>query len=351
MSRVRVLYLAGSGRSGSTLVTTVLGQLPGFFAAGELRYLWRRGILENRQCGCGSPVVDCPLWARVRADLSDADPAGIAARLAQRLRLRRLPALLRRHRRGQPPVPGHPDDRHLARLYASIAEHALPGRSDGVIVDSSKLPPYGALLGSLPGIDLYVLHVVRDPRATAYSWRRRRLLDGPADDQLMSRPPVGKAALLWLVWNTATVRLWGGRRGAPGRYLRVRYEDFVADPAGTTAQIAGFVGATPDELPFPTPATVRLRPTHSVAGNPSRHRTGLVEVVADTEWLTGLTTRAYAVVTGLTAVALTRFGYPLRRPAATQLRQRADDEQRPSSAVRRAADPAVSPSPATRQEG
>ncbi|MEU8112962.1 sulfotransferase [Micromonospora sp. NPDC048947] len=339
MSPVRVLYLAGSGRSGSTLVTTVLGQLPGFFAAGELRYLWRRGILENRQCGCGAPVADCPLWARVRADLTDADPAGIAARLAQRLRLRGLPALLRRQRRGQPPVAGHPDDTQLARLYASIAEHALAGRSDGVIVDSSKLPPYGALLGSLPGIDLYVLHVVRDPRATAYSWRRRRPLDGRADDELMSRPPVGKAALLWLVWNTATVRLWGDRRRAPGRYLRVRYEDFVTDPAGATARIASFVGATPDELPFPTPATVRLTPTHSVAGNPSRHRTGLVDVVADTEWLTGLPTRAYVVVTGLTAVALSRFGYPLRRPAAT------------SPAARLAADAAVSSSPATRQEG
>ncbi|MCG5440645.1 sulfotransferase [Micromonospora foliorum] len=334
MSPVRVLYLAGSGRSGSTLVTTVLGQLPGFFAAGELRYLWRRGLVENRPCGCGSPVADCPLWARVRADLPDVEPAEIAGRLAQRLRLRGLPALLRRQRRGQPPVADHPDDTHLTRLYAAIAEHALAGRSDGVIVDSSKLPPYGALLGSLPGIDLYVLHVVRDPRATAYSWRRRRPLDGRADDQLMSRPPVGKAALLWLVWNTATVRLWGGRR-APGRYLRVRYEDFVADPAGTTARIAGFVGVTPDALPFPSPATVRLTPTHSVAGNPSRHRTGLVDVVADTEWLTGLPTRAYAVVTGLTAVALTRFGYPLRRPAATSP----------------ARDPAVSPSPATRQEG
>ncbi|MET8089257.1 sulfotransferase [Micromonospora sp. NPDC005220] len=334
MSRVRVLYLAGSGRSGSTLVTTVLGQMPGFFAAGELRYLWRRGILENRPCGCGSPVADCPLWARVRADLTDADPAGIAARLAQRLRLRGLPALLRRHRRGQPPVSGHPDDTQLARLYASIAAHALS--EGGVIVDSSKLPPYGALLGSLPGIDLYVLHVVRDPRATAYSWRRRRPLDGGADDRLMSRPPVGKAALLWLVWNTATVRLWGSR---DDRYLRVRYEDFVADPAGATARIARFVGATPDELPFPTPTTVRLAPTHSVAGNPSRHRTGLVDVVADTEWVTGLPIRAYAVVTGLTAVALRRFGYPLRRPAATP------------PAARVAADPAVSPSPATRQEG
>lgn len=334
MSPVRVLYLAGSGRSGSTLVTTVLGQLPGFFAAGELRYLWRRGLLENRPCGCGPPLADCPVWAPVRADLADADPAGIATRLAERLRVRALPALLRRQRRGQPPVPGHPDDTHVARLYASIAEHALPDRAGAVIVDSSKLPPYGALLGALPGIDLYVLHVVRDPRATAYSWRRRRSLDGRADDQPMSRPPVGKAALLWLVWNTATVRLWGGRDD--GRYLRVRYEDFVADPSGTTARIARFVGASADELPFPTPDTVRLAPTHSVAGNPSRHRTGLVGVVADGEWLTGLSTRAYAVVTALTGVALVRFGYPLRRP---------------SPATRSAPGRAVSPSPATRQEG
>ncbi|MFK3980787.1 sulfotransferase [Micromonospora sp. NPDC050397] len=332
MNPVRVLYLAGSGRSGSTLVTTVLGQLPGFFAAGELRYLWRRGILENRPCGCGLPLAECALWTRIRADLPEHDPTGIAGRLVERLRLRRLPALLRRHRRGRPPVPGHPDDTHLARLYASIAEHALPGPGEGVVVDSSKLPPYGALLGGLPDIELYVLHVVRDPRATAFSWRRRRPLDGGADDRLMSRPPVWKAALLWLVWNTATVRLWGAR---PERYLRIRYEDFVDDPAGTTARITGFVGATPGDLPFPTPDTVRLAPTHSVAGNPSRHRTGVVEVVADTEWVTGLGARGYAVVTALTWSTLRRFGYPLRRPAVGPASTKAT----------------VSPSPVARQEG
>ncbi|WFE98843.1 sulfotransferase [Micromonospora sp. WMMD964] len=347
MSTIRVLYLAGSGRSGSTLVTNVLGQVPGFFAAGELRYLWRRGILENRQCGCGVPLADCPLWTRIRADLAGADPAGIAGRLAARLRLRGLPALLRRRRRGQRPVDSHPDDAHLARLYASIAEHALADRPGGVVVDSSKLPPYGALLGALPGIDLYVLHVVRDPRATAYSWRRRRPLDGPADDRLMSRPPVWKAAVLWLVWNTATVRLWG-RRPVDDRYLRVRYEDFVADPAGTTARIVRFVGATADDLPFPTPDTVRLAPTHSVAGNPSRHRTGLVPVVADTEWLTGLSTGAYAVVTALTGPVLARFGYPLRRRTAMPPGGTSRPATPPAATSR--PDPAPS-SPATRQEG
>ena len=96
-------------------------------------------------------------------------------------------------------------------------------------MDSSKLPPYGVLLAGLPGIELRVLHVVRDPRAAAFSWRRRRALD-TGDDRLMTRHPVWKAALLWSVWNAATIRLWGR-----GDYLRVRYEDLVGDPAAVIA--------------------------------------------------------------------------------------------------------------------
>jgi hypothetical protein len=286
-----VLYLAGSGRSGSTLVTTILGQLDGFFAAGELRYLWQRGLVEGRPCGCGAPLADCPVWSPVLAGLPPADPAAVAAGLRARLRMRNR---LR--------VPAHADDQAIAAVYAALAAHT----GDAVIVDSSKLPPYGVLLSGLPGIDLRVLHVVRDPRAAAFSWRRRRSLDG--DERLMTRHPVWKSAVLWSVWNAATIRLW--RRG---RYLRVRYEDFVADPAGTVARIAAFAGSAPPALPFAPDGTVRLAPTHSVAGNPVRHRTGGIAVTADDEWRTAMSRRAYAVVTALTLPLLLRLGYPFGR--------------------------------------
>ena len=291
---VKVLYLAGSGRSGSTLVTTILGQVDGFFAAGELRYLLQRGLVENRPCGCGQPLRDCPVWTGVLAAVPAADPAGIAARLRTRLRMRNR---LR--------VPPHPDDATIAALYAAVAAHT----GGAVIVDSSKLPPYGVLLAGLPGIELKVLHVVRDPRAAAFSWRRRRSLDG--DDAQMTRHPVWKAALLWSVWNAATIRLWGR-----GDYLRVRYEDLVADPAATMRRIAGFAGAPPDvALPFTADGRVRLAPTHSVAGNPVRHGTGGIAVTPDDEWRTALSGRAYAVVTALTAPLLLRLGYPFSRRA------------------------------------
>ncbi|MEJ3745112.1 sulfotransferase [Actinomycetes bacterium KLBMP 9797] len=290
----RVLYIAGTGRSGSTLVTNMLGQLDGVHAAGELRYLWQRGALDNRPCGCGSLFADCPVWIDAMKRL-DADPATVAAGLRRRLRMRRLPALLWRRR-----VPSRPEDAALADLYATLGE--------ALVVDSSKLPPYGLLVDGLPGVDVRVLHLVRDPRAAAFSWRRRRGLDGPGDERLMHRPPVVKAALLWLVWNTAAALLW--RRS--GRYLRVRYEDLVADPRRVIRRIAAFAGVDGD-FSFVEPGAVRLAPTHSVAGNPSRHRAGTVPVVADHEWMSALSGPAYAVVTLVTAPALRRFGYPFRR--------------------------------------
>ncbi|MFV2019064.1 sulfotransferase family protein [Micromonospora sp. LOL_023] len=342
---VRVLYLAGSGRSGSTLITTILGQLDGCFAAGELRYLWQRGVLDNRPCGCGEPFDACPVWQAVLADLSAAGPpaaaavdpstpaagrsaptpgscapdaAGIARRLRSRLRMRDLPALLRRAAGGRRAVAEHPDDLMIAGLYPAIARQAAHARiGDGpvVVVDSSKLPPYGALLRDLPGIDLRVLHLVRDPRATAFSWRRRRGLDGADDQKMMSRPPVWKAALLWRVWNAATSRLF--ESAGPERYLRIRYEDVVAEPAVQLRRIAAFAGLDPAGLPLDPEGRVTLAPTHSVAGNPGRHRTGAVAITDDAEWLQALSTRSYAVATAVTMPLSLRFGYPVRRPAGS----------------------------------
>lgn len=285
---IRVLYLAGSGRSGSTLVTTALGQIDGLFAAGELRYLWQRGLVDERPCGCGLPLPECPVWSAVLAELPAHDPASIAAGLRQRLRMR-----------NRLNVPPHPDDATIAALYEAIHAHT----GGAVIVDSSKLPPYGVLLAGLPGIDLRVLHVVRDPRAAAFSWRRRRSLDG--DERLMTRHPVWKAALLWTVWNGAVLRRWS--RGA---YLRVRYEDLVQDPQAWVRRIADFAGVSSASLPFTEDGLLTLAPTHSVAGNPVRHRTGGVEVRADDEWRTAMTSRDNAVVTALAAPLMSRLGYP-----------------------------------------
>ncbi len=320
---VPVLYIAGSGRSGTTLIDSILGQLPGVFSAGELRFLWQRGVVENRLCGCGRAFAECPTWQAVMrealADWPELDPEQFARRQRRRVRAARLPGMLWSAWRGATSRPGR-GERVLADVYAAVA-HLTSAR---VVVDSSKLPPYGHLLTGVPGIDLRVLHVVRDPRATAFSWQRRRILPDFGDERLMhqQRPP--KSATLWLLWNAVTELLWAGpRTRRPDRYLRIRYEDFVAAPEEATRRIADWLGVPSTELPFRSPREVVLAPTHSVAGNPSRHRTGPVTVRADEEWVTSMRRRDALVVTGLTWPLLLRYRYPLGR-SRTRARTRSD---------------------------
>ena len=94
----RVLYIAGTGRSGSTLLANILGEVDGVFAAGEVRYLWQRGLTERRLCGCGVPVRECPVWSRVLAEAGHLDePArmdGVVSLLKHTGRIRNLPAML-----------------------------------------------------------------------------------------------------------------------------------------------------------------------------------------------------------------------------------------------------------------
>ncbi|MEJ5915158.1 sulfotransferase [Pseudokineococcus sp. 1T1Z-3] len=312
-----VLYVAGSGRSGSTLLASAVAALPGCVGAGEVRYVWERGAVADHLCGCGEPFSACPVWTQVMADVRAEHPhlaepgalAALAARQRQRLRVRTLPRVLVRRALGRLPVPPSEDDAVLVTLYRSLARVT----GSGVVVDPSKLPPYGLLLqqlrgpGAGPALDVRVLHLVRDPRATAWSWRRRRRThDVPGVDALMPRPGVLRASVLWALWNGLAALWWRPRAGAG--VLRVRYEDLVLDPAGVLADAARLVGADPAAGPVLSTgddgaATLVLPRSHTVAGNPDRHGSGAVVVRADDEWRTRMGWRARLLVGVVTAPA------------------------------------------------
>ena len=66
-----VIYIAGSGRSGSTMLERALGEMPGFVNVGELIDLFRHVARQGERCGCGElvrrlPVLDQRRQARVR---------------------------------------------------------------------------------------------------------------------------------------------------------------------------------------------------------------------------------------------------------------------------------------------
>jgi hypothetical protein len=93
---------------------------------------------------------------------------------------------------------------------------------------------------------------------------------------------------------------------------RVRYEDFVADPAATLAAATAELGVplTARDLPAVSNGGVNLGPSHGLSGNPARFRSGALAIRRDDRWVTGMPAMDRAVVTALTLPLLLAYGYP-----------------------------------------
>ncbi|HSB90098.1 MAG TPA: sulfotransferase, partial [Anaerolineales bacterium] len=278
---LRVLYIAGSGRSGSTILEKILGNLPGFVSIGEVRYFWEYIESGDRLCGCGRPLTECDFWRRVLGVLG-LSPAALAhlsalAQSSDRTRYALLQAA------GLPGIGAFPPSllEGTHRLYRAIQEAS----GGGTIIDSSKVPSHLSLLLRIPEIDVRVLHLVRDPRAYIYAVTKRhkkvRLVTGERD---LMRRGTGGATVAWVVENMLS-QFWG-RRAA--EYTLMGYEKFAADPEAALQRALDELRLRPERAPLLPGAELQLRPTHSVGGNPVRFDQAPLMIAEDKAWSTAM---------------------------------------------------------------
>jgi hypothetical protein len=305
---IKVLYIGALGRSGSTLLDRMLGQIPGFFSGGEIRDLWQRGLQENRLCGCGTPFRECPFWTRVGQHAfggwDRVDPPSVLALARSVDRRRYMPALmgLGGQRGYERRVRTYGEI--LSRLYRAIHEES----GDDVVVDSSKDPSTVFILRRMADVDLRVIHLVRDPRGVAYSWTklviRPDVVDGTA---YMHRLGPSRSGIRWLTRSLLFEYL--ERRGVP--VLAMRYETLVRSPREEMERLLRWYRApfADEDLAYITPGSVVLRVNHTVMGNPVRMHQGPLELRLDDEWRTSMDRLPRGVVTGLTLPLLGRYGY------------------------------------------
>jgi hypothetical protein len=307
MTTPKVVYIAGWGRSGSTLLQRLLGEVDGWFSAGELSLIW-----HNELCGCGAAAFECGFWAPVLRDVfarnQDLDPGSLITLQDQWLDTNPAHlAVIAREGRRNGSQGRHPVSRYaglLADLYASTADSA----EARVIVDSSKGAPYPYLIATHTDIELYVVHLVRDPRACAYSLAKKKLKRSDPPRYFGQIGPTS-SSLRWLRRNAVIDTLI--RRGQRDRYLRVRYEDFAGQPEATLRSICSLLGEPDAGLPFTGDRVVRLGSNHSIAGNRPGPYHGEVEIGPDHEWRARMDTRSRRLATLAAAPLMPRYGYPL----------------------------------------
>jgi hypothetical protein len=309
---VRVLYIGGSGRSGSTLLDLMLGQVPGALPVGELSYIWLRGLQENELCGCGELFWSCPFWRQVGAEAFGGwerlDPDGVVRLRASVDRVRYIPLMV---------TPGASNGyrRRLAR-YAQLLEavyqgiHRVSGAS--VIVDSTKHVSTAFLLRRVAGLDVRILHLVRDSRGVAHSWTKEmRKPEVVGQEAYLDTYRPARMGARWLTYNL----LFHVLRADPAIPSElIRYEDLVRRPMPTVRRIFDVAGlsVSDQDVGWLREGWVPIEAEHTIAGNPMRFQRGRMPLRLDEKWRHSMEPRDRYVVSAVTAPLLLRYGY-LRR--------------------------------------
>jgi hypothetical protein len=233
---VKVIAISGSGRSGSTLLSLLLSQVARVVNLGQLRHLWR-AFDDDAPCSCGNSLQHCPRYGHVVSGAKAMQAAGQvffreAAREADWTDAATRSRLQQRHHD------------YLHGVQADL-ERVIAETGASHVIDSSKAPEMALAFSLLPDAELYLLNLVRDPRAVACSWytKKRSLsaLIGNARD-----------------WERRQRRLQRWQPALAKRFLALRYEDLSTAPLEALRQISNWADLPLNEAIFVAANRVRI---------------------------------------------------------------------------------------------
>jgi len=241
------------------------------------------------------------VFRRALGGMENIDPRMDQLRTSK-FRLRWLPLLLcpgisRKYRE---------DVQYYSRVVSAICHAAQEVSGCRVLIDSSKFNQDCIVLNRVQDFDLHVVHLVRDSRAVAYSWlRKKQRPQFYLRPEFMPQLGIKASAREWLLTNALSEAL----RPCLKNYTRIYYEDLVADPHSTLTRICLAIGEPKPALEFLEGQTAHLGKGHTIAGNPMRFQDGSVPIKHDMEWVEKLSKDQKTVVTRITWPLLLYYGY------------------------------------------
>ncbi len=224
---MKIIAISGSGRSGSTLLSLLLSQDARVFNLGQLRHLWR-SYEQQEPCSCGESLPTCPVYGDIVANGNS------------------MHALGKAFFKDASGMPDWRDQNACTRLagqhadylagIAAVLQSVTKKTQVTHFVDSSKAPEIALAFSLLPDVELYLLNLVRDPRAVVCSWYKRKESYSAAVRNARD-------------WAARQQRLEDWKPAFGTRFYTLRYEDLADRPVDAIESIAEWSGLpVPDTL-------------------------------------------------------------------------------------------------------
>lgn len=283
----RLIYIGGSGRSGSTLLDMLLSNHPDIQSVGEIHRLnlYARDI--NERCTCGESILDCSFWQKVEKEFCKIN--GLAyghGKYLKNCEMMIRPSDLSSIERTLEnilliflPLPQiyntlifKISQNHYNSVENSLKWYdAIRNVSNATtIVDSTKDPRRMKMLYLADPEIFHLIYMIRDGRAvTASAMKRERI-------------PMLNAAKTWV---NSHRRFQLAMSGIPSnKIIKVQYEKMCNKPDAEFDRISDFLRISPN---FGSFEIIKTK-SHNIGGNPMRFRKSETTIKLDNKWMTQL---------------------------------------------------------------
>lgn len=236
MNAKTVIYIAGYGRSGSTLLERILNCNKKLFALGEIANLL--SLINDRDslCSCGRYIYQCEFWSNIIRDIKNYDITKL-----ERLQnnFQSVNGYIKYNF-----IKSYDKDnvyrKFLVQLFNIIMEN-VPEEVE-YIIDSSKTSRNNffrlIILSKLAFLNVKVIHLVRDGRGCM--WSNLKDSNKKMERGVNAYRPFAafRTAVSWPMANVSAhiFQIISSKKD----YCRIRYEDFIDHPNETLKKLEPF---------------------------------------------------------------------------------------------------------------
>lgn len=212
--KLKTIYLLGAGRSGTTLLATVLNSHSDIITIGEMHQFYGH-LLEGKSCSCGELVGVCSFWSQIlnMDDLRGIDIENAAKTSESTEKHRNIPLILL----------GKKGSKDYYNYQSKINSELLRFSPEKWFLDSSKYIARYLLLKRNKNVVHKGVYLVRDVRGVVHSFRKR---------VQTKKKPVATILYYLAINFFGQIIYWIDKD-----VIKIKYEDFVSNPETTLSKI------------------------------------------------------------------------------------------------------------------
>jgi hypothetical protein len=253
---MKIIYIAGDGRSGSTLLDSVLNNAEDSLSIGEFSRFWTRYLEGKSYCGCDDNIRKCNLWSKIISEIYDKFEISLEETEEKIFQIRFFKNFSNIDKYIEKPS---------WKIFCDLIKYVYKRISEitntTILIDSSKYPSWGYFLYKLNFAEFFFIHLERNLVDVANSWKKTKLLPEYNGKVYM---PIKSNFTILKSWIKIKYLCHKISQVSDLKYVYIQYEDFCND----NSKYLNFFDEVFNLKISKT--TLKFKFNHAIGGNPMR---------------------------------------------------------------------------------